>query len=144
MLEGKPASYSPFRPGMTATVDIITKRKENVLAVPISAVVVKSDTSSTAKPATPVVDGESKQAPKSDKKFECVFVKVGDKAKIRVIKTGIQDDTNIEAVSGLKAGDVVIVGPYATVTKDLNSGDVVAVKPEDVSKLRKRKSNVPT
>jgi HlyD family secretion protein len=45
LLEGKPSTYSPFRPGMTATVDIITKTKKNVLAVPISAVVVKSDTS---------------------------------------------------------------------------------------------------
>ena len=124
---------------MTATVDIITKRKENVLAVPISAVVVKSDTSSTAKPTAPIAESEGNQAPKSDKKFECVFVKVGDKAKIRVIKTGIQDDTNIEAISGLKAGDVVIVGPYATVTKDLNSGDLVAVKSEDIPKTTKAK-----
>jgi HlyD family secretion protein len=40
LTEGKPASYSPFRPGMTATVDIITKRKTNVLGVPISAIAV--------------------------------------------------------------------------------------------------------
>lgn len=139
LLEGKSESYSPFRPGMTATVDIITKRKENVLAVPISAVVVKSDTSSTAKPSVAVGEGEANSAPKSDKKFECVFVKVGDKAKIRVIKTGIQDDTNIEAVSGLKPGDVVIVGPYSVVTKDLNSGDLVAVKAQEVSKTTKPK-----
>jgi HlyD family secretion protein len=44
LLEGRPAAYSPFRPGMTATVDIITKTKKNVLSVPISSVVVKSDT----------------------------------------------------------------------------------------------------
>ena len=56
-----------------------------------------------------------------------MFLKVGDKAKIRIIKTGIQDDTNIEVLSGLKKGDVVIVGPYTTVTKDLNSGDRVVV-----------------
>lgn len=137
LLEGKPESYSPFRPGMTATVDIITKRKENILGVPISAVVVKSDTSATAKPV--VANGEGNPIPKSDKKFECVFVKEGDKAKIRVIKTGIQDDTNIEAVTGLKAGDVVIVGPYATVTKDLNSGDLVFVKTDEKSKNVKPK-----
>jgi HlyD family secretion protein len=69
-----------------------------------------------------------KEAPKSDKKFECVFVKSGDKAKIKVIKTGIQDDTNIEVITGLKAGDVVITGPYTTVSKDLNSGDKVKLK----------------
>jgi HlyD family secretion protein len=124
LLEGKPATYSPFRPGMTATVDIITKTRANVLAVPISSVVVKSDT--TAVKAFKVEDEEEKKAaPKSEKKLECVFVKVGDKAKIRIIKTGIQDDTNIEVLTGLKKGDVVITGPFSTVSKELNSGDKV-------------------
>ena len=124
LLDGKPATYSPFRPGMTATVDIITKTRTNVLAVPISSVVVKSDTTAV-KGFKVEEDDEKKAAPKSDKKLECVFVKVGDKAKIRIIKTGIQDDTNIEVLTGLKKGDVVITGPYSTVSKDLNSGDKV-------------------
>lgn len=122
---GKPLSYSPFRPGMTATVDIITTKKSNIVGVPISAVVVKSDTLAVTKIATD--DNEEEKVIKSDKKFECVFVKVGNKAKMKVIKTGIQDDTNIEVVSGLKKGDVVIVGPYATVTKDLKNGDKVVL-----------------
>ena len=127
LLEGKPAAYSPFRPGMTATVDIVTKTRANVLSVPISSVVVKSDT--TAVKAFKVEEeDEKKTAPKSDKKLECVFVKVGDKAKIRIIKTGIQDDTNIEVLTGLKKGDVVITGPYSTVSKDLNSGDKVTTE----------------
>lgn len=134
---GKPASYSPFRPGMTATVDIMTKRRENVIGVPISAVVVKSDTAAVKdiKVDDPNSD-ENKVKPKSDKKFECVFVKVGDKSKIRIIKTGIQDDTNIEVIEGLKKGDVVIIGPYTTVTKDLNSGDkvMIADKNKDLKK----------
>jgi HlyD family secretion protein len=136
LLEGKPDTYSPFRPGMTATVDIITKTKNNVLAVPISSVVVKSDTAAVK------IDGpqseEKKAMPKSDKKFECVFVKVGDKAKIRIIKTGIQDDANIEVLTGLKKGDVVITGPYTTVSKDLNSGDKVTTeKKKDKSEEKK-------
>ena len=129
LLEGKPDTYSPFRPGMTATVDIITETRSNVLSVPISAVVIKSDTAAVKDIV--IVDPKEEQkgaAPKSDKKFECVFVKVGDKAKIRIIKTGIQDDTNIEVMTGLKKGDVVITGPYSTVTKDLNSGDRVMLK----------------
>ncbi|RZJ65677.1 MAG: efflux RND transporter periplasmic adaptor subunit [Flavobacterium sp.] len=126
LIEGKPANYSPFRPGMTATVDIITKRRENVLSVPISSVVVKTDT--TAKKTFKVEDknsDESLKKAKTEKKFECVFVKSGGQAKLRVIKTGIQDDTNIEVLSGLKKGDIVITGPYNTVTKDLTSGDKV-------------------
>ncbi len=131
LIAGKPVTYSPFRPGMTATVDIITTTRANVVKVPISSVVVKSDT--TAVKIGQVEDPGSdvkKAAPKSDKKLECVFVKVGDKAKIRIIKTGIQDDTNIEVLSGLKKGEVVITGPYTTVSKDLNSGDKVFVPSE--------------
>ena len=142
LLQGKPATYSPFRPGMTATVDIITKRKENVVAVPISAVVIKSDTAATKKIEIKEDDKEAgKVASKSDKKLECVFVKVGDKAKIRIVKTGIQDDSNIEVISGLRKGDEVITGPYNTVTKDLNSGDKVTVSQaakEDAGKEKKK------
>lgn len=128
---GKPESYSPFRPGMTATVDIITTRKEKVLGVPISAVVVKSDTAAVKKFEVEDPNSEeNKVKPNSDKKYECVFVKSGDKSKIRIIKTGIQDDTNIEVIEGLKKGDVVITGPYTTVTKELNSGDKVTIATE--------------
>ncbi len=135
LTDGKPASYSPFRPGMTATVDIITRRKENVVAVPISAVVIKSDTTSVKK--FTVDDPKDKTVkPKSDKRYECVFIKNGDKAKLQIIKTGIQDDTNIEITSGLKAGDEVIVGPYTTVSKDLTPGDKVSVETSDIKKKK--------
>ncbi len=131
LLEGKPATYSPFRPGMTATVDIITKRKENIIGIPISAVVVKNDTTPKAKYD---IEDDEEIKPKSDKKYECVFVKNGDKAKIKVVKTGIQDDTNIEITSGLQKGDVVIIGPYNTVSKDLNSGDKVKLQSKSSDK----------
>ncbi len=136
LLEGKPSTYSPFRPGMTATVDIITNTKSNILTVPISSVVVKSDTAAVKE--IKVEDpNDEKSKPKSDKKFECVFVKVGNKAKIRIIKTGIQDDTNIEVLSGLKKGDVVITGPYTTVSKELNSGDKVSLKTDNAKEGKK-------
>lgn len=141
LLEGKPDNYSPFRPGMTATVDIITKRKENIMAVPISAVVVKDDTTSVKKDIVAELEKEEQAkkgtAPKSDKKYECVFVKVGDKAKLRVVKTGIQDDTNIEIISGLKPGEEIIIGPYTTVSKDLVSNDKVRVETEKDKKDKK-------
>lgn len=137
LMEGKPETFSPFRPGMTATVDIITKRKEKVIGVPISAVVVKSDTTASKSYEEKEEEEEIKITSKSDTKFECVFVKVGDKAKIRIVKTGIQDDTNIEISSGLKKGDVVIIGPYTTVTKDLNSGDLVTLVKVKDSKEKK-------
>ncbi len=119
LMEGKPENYSPFRPGMTATVDVITDKKSKVIGVPISAIVVKNDTSSTRK------DLSKDNISVSDKKFECVFVKNGEEAKLRVIETGIQDDSNIEIKKGLEEGDEVITGPYNVVTKILKTGDKV-------------------
>jgi HlyD family secretion protein len=89
LIEGKPETYSPFRPGMTATVDIITNRKTKVIGAPISAVVIKDDTTSVKKDIIAELDKEVKEKNgtyKSDQKFECVFVKNGDKAQIRVVK----------------------------------------------------------
>ncbi|MFC0603840.1 efflux RND transporter periplasmic adaptor subunit [Winogradskyella pulchriflava] len=127
LTEGKPETYSPFRPGMTATVDIITKTRNNVIAVPISAIVIKTDTSSTKKPF-----GEKAQinddTSKEEEKFECVFVNDNGKAKLRVVETGIQDDTNIEVISGLSKGDNIITGPYNIVSKTLKPGDLIEEK----------------
>lgn len=130
MTEGKPENFSPFRPGMTATVDIITERKENIIAVPISAVVVKSDTTSVKKDIVKELEEKEKEKETGvvSEKFECVYVKSGDKAVLRAVTTGIQDDTNIEIIKGLKKGDEVITGPYSTVTKDLAPNDKVRVK----------------
>ena len=122
----KPENSSPFRPGMTATVDIITNKKENIIGIPISSIVIKTDTSS-AKSKKIIKETISSKT----EKFECVFVKIGDIAKLRVITTGIQDDSNIEITSGLNEGDDVITGPYNTVTKILKSGDKVESKVVD-------------
>ncbi|SEQ14265.1 efflux RND transporter periplasmic adaptor subunit [Flavobacterium urocaniciphilum] len=146
LLEGKPSNFSPFRPGMTATVDIETKRSVNVLGVPISAIVIKDDTTSTKKDIVAEIEKEEAEAkgktPKKDIKYECVFVKVGDKAKIRVVKTGIQDDTNIEILSGLKKGDEIITGPYTLVSKDLMPNDKVRLetKADKDKKAKEEKS----
>ncbi len=124
LTENKPENFSPFRPGMTATVDIITDKKEKIIGVPISAIVIKTDTTSTKEKKA------KEKATANSEKFECVFIKVGEKAKLRVIKTGIQDDSNIEIISGLQEDDEVITGPYNTVTKSLKSGDKVEEKSE--------------
>ena len=116
---GKLENFSPFRPGMTATVDIVTDKKENVIGVPISSIVIRTDTSSIKKKTV------KEKLTGNNEKFECVFVKDGEEAKLRVIETGIQDDTNIEIIFGLNENDEVITGPYNTVTKTLKSGDKV-------------------
>ena len=132
---GKPDTYSPFRPGMTATVDIITNRRPNAVAAPISAIVIKSDTTSTKKPFQKEEGSPSTDFSGLDEqKFECVFVNDNGKAKLRVVKTGIQDDTNIEIISGLSEGDQIITGPYNVVSKTLNPGDDIEIKPKNLPK----------
>ncbi len=129
LLEGKKDTYSPFRPGMTATVDVITKKRNNILAAPISAIVVKTDTSSTRR-TDPKPETQA-----SEKKFECVFVKSGDEAKLQVVTTGIQDDSKIEILTGLEEGDEIIIGPYSLVTKSLKTGDKVEVIGEEKEEI---------
>jgi len=135
LVEGKSEHYSPFRPGMTATVDIITNKKNDILGVPISAVVIKTDTTTTKKSYK---KSENKTSSANEEKFECVFVKNGDEAKLRVVTTGIQDDSNIEILTGLEPGDEVITGPYNTVTKLLKSGDKVEIELEEDKKTSEK------
>lgn len=127
LIKDDSTQVSPFRPGMTATVDVITNDKENVIGVPISAIVIKSDTTSTR-------NSESKRNFNTDQQFECVFVKKGNQAKLQVVETGIQDSRNIEILSGLHVGDTVITGPYSTVTKTLDDGDKIEIVKKTATK----------
>lgn len=120
---GKPENYSPFRPGMTATVDIITEKKTNVLAVPISSVVVRTDTTAAKTFGKPDLADKT-----AEQRFECVFVKEGETARLKVVKTGIQDNTFIEITEGLEPEAEIITGPYNLVTKTLQTGDKVTTK----------------
>lgn len=130
LLEGKPDTYSPFRPGMTATVDIISKKKADVFAIPISAVVMKSKSDAQKIEAANDKGNTTKTIAHDEKKWESVFVKNGEVAELRFVKTGIQDDQNIEILEGLKAGDIIIIGPYSIVSKELKVGEKVVIKGE--------------
>ena len=103
---------------MTATVDILTETKKDVLAVPISAIVVKK--MSEINPETPKEEAEKRQ--------EAVFVLKDGKAELKAVSTGIQDNTNIEVLSGVEKGEQIIVGPYSLISKTLKKGDRVIKK----------------
>lgn len=119
---------SPFRPGMSATVDIRTESVANVLTLPIQAVTTRADTSKAA----PKME-EKPQAEQSDnnvkKKMEVVqeyvFLYDNGVAKMVKVKTGIQDNTYIQIIDGLKEGQEVITAPYRAVSKKLKEGDKV-------------------
>jgi len=136
LTEGKSDHYSPFRPGMTATVDIITNKKENIIGVPISAVVVKTAKDTIVKKTSGTIESTIKSA--EEEKFESVFVKEGNKANLQWVKTGIQDDSNIEILEGLSLNDIVIVGPYNMVTKKLQKGDKIEEKQRVTATIEER------
>ncbi len=132
----------PFKPGMTASVDIITEQKNGVLSVPASAVTTR-DNKPDPDPKTPEAGrpaaAEEKQG-KGAKIKEIVFVNSNGKAVARAVKTGIRDFENIEILSGLREGEEIISGPFLIVSKKLNDGDEV-IRRVDKSKKEKGKSN---
>jgi HlyD family secretion protein len=134
LLVGKDINYSPFRPGMSCTVEIQTEIADNILTVPIQAV-----TTRLAKDSLDKLNEKTKAkkengddevevvttAKKNEKIQECVFILSDGTAKKADVKTGIQDNTYIQIVSGLKAGDEIITAPYSAVSKLLKDGDKV-------------------
>ena len=119
---------SPFRPGMTASVEIITTTKANVLSVPLSAVTTRtpSQLRTIGQEGGDAVQVSSNSATdKSNEIKEVVFVNRDGKAKMIEVKTGISDYDNIEILEGLTEGDVVISGPFFVVSKRIKEGDLI-------------------
>ncbi len=128
----------PFRPGMTASADIQTKSKLNVISVPLNAVTTR-DKEGQGKETKVSSNATNNEEPaKADEELsEVVFVLQKDnKVKMVKVKTDIQDLNYIE-VEGVKVGDVVITGPYSTVSKSLKDGQLV--KPVTKEKLFEEK-----
>ncbi|MCA6454487.1 MAG: efflux RND transporter periplasmic adaptor subunit [Chitinophagaceae bacterium] len=134
----------PFRPGMSASADIQTRTKQNVLSVALNAVTTR-DKNGDAAPGDKKDDKkpqeETKSASADDGIEEVVFVLQKDnKVKKVKVKTAIQDLNYIEILEGLKAGDEVITGPYSIVSKTLKDGNLVTVVPKD-KLFEEKKSN---
>jgi HlyD family secretion protein len=141
-----PASYAdlftgngirrlPFRPGMSASADIMTRKQEGVIAVPILAI--------TTRDKNDIANGTDKEKPDNKKGRvnevaeqeqrvedleEVVFIVEKDgKAKKISVKTGIQDNDYIEILSGISEGVLVASAPYNTISKTLKEGMAVEV-----------------
>ncbi|MGE0637440.1 MAG: efflux RND transporter periplasmic adaptor subunit [Bacteroidia bacterium] len=152
LVNEKQPLLSPFRPGMSATVEIRTKTAKDILSVPIQAV--------TSRSASDTLDAEEKKKFKKDEFAdadenmqqeksvvvekeeevkECVFVLENGKAKLVYVKTGIQDNNYIEIISGLNENMQVITAPYSQVSKLLKEGDAVQVVEEKELYGKKKK-----
>ena len=115
-------SKSPFRPGMTASVEIITETKENVLSIPLGAVTTRS---------AEQVNEEEDTSDRGDKLLEVVFINENGTAKLVEVKTGISDFENIEILSGIDGDEEIIVGPFLAVSKNLDDGDYITELEEE-------------
>jgi HlyD family secretion protein len=139
-----------FRPGMSASVEILTRKVKNALSIPIQAVTTRTD--SLQKPVGVAVESASSDdggvkvevsSDKKEKKVEeknkkpraCIFVLRDGKAKIIFVKTGIQDNEYIQILEGLTIKDEIITAPYGAISKQLYYN--VAVKKVDKDKLFK-------
>jgi len=125
---------SPFRPGMSATVDIQTETASNILTIPIQSVTTRADTTEKAmnaeKPEENEPEGEEDEtvvtkSKKDDDQKEYVFLYDNGIARMVEVKTGIQDNMYIQITEGLTKDQEVIAGPYRAVSKKLKDGDKV-------------------
>lgn len=132
LIEESKRVTSPFRPGMSATVDIRTKTAVGVLSIPIQAVTTRKDTTSDSSSSENNLAKDEEVA-----LSEVVFVLDSNgTAKQVVVETGIQNTMYIEIKEGLEEGEEVIIAPYSLVSKNLKDGDVV--KPVEKEKLYSR------
>jgi HlyD family secretion protein len=151
LLKSTHAKNFPFRPGMSASADIQTRRRENVLATPINSVTTREKDSdkSVAETKSSIAASEEADKPAEDESKkslssdldEVVFVLQPDKTTIKRIKvrTDIQDINYIEVLSGLKVGDEVVTGPYSLISKSLKNNDKVkVVKKEELFDTKKK------
>lgn len=139
----KKGQASPFRPGMTASVDIITERKQNILSVPLSAVATRTKNEKKdfgkEKPAEEGSEGSTARSVDEDDIKEVVFVVENNKAKMVEVKTGISDFDFIEILSGIKEGQEVVKGPFLLVSKTLKEGDLLEVTKDGAKDDKKPK-----
>jgi HlyD family secretion protein len=128
----------PFRPGMSAAVEIKTTIKENILTVPIQSVTTR-EKEGLAKKETKTNGNNEATNKKIDELREVVFVyEKGDTIQMMEVKTGIQDDSYIEILTGLKKGAKVVSAPYSLIFKKLKQGDkVIVVKEEELFTVEK-------
>ncbi|MEI2694760.1 MAG: efflux RND transporter periplasmic adaptor subunit [Saprospiraceae bacterium] len=134
---------APFRPGMSATVEINTHEVKNVLSVPIQAVIAydpneevrkqKEKNDRENKIQQPNTQTEAKAVDDSPYR-EALFVVHGDTVSRVDVEIGIQDENYIEIKSGISEGDEVVIGPYVALSRKLKNGSKIHRKVEDTKK----------
>ena len=136
LLDQEANEISPFRSGMSATVDIQTNIGTDLITVPIEAVTTREDTARIAKGEKidykKRIEERKKNSKEDIEPVECVFLSINGEARLVPVKTGIQDNKYIQILEGVAEGDEVVIGPYGMVSRDLKNGDEIDAKnPEE-------------
>jgi HlyD family secretion protein len=130
-------SIPNLRPGMSASVDVTTKHRDNILNVPIQAVVMREEKTDSLKLKKDKTEGaiasedssvvkEEGKKKKEKKEIEGVFIVDKGRAKFVQVKTGIADQQNIEIISGITDDNTVITGSYK-ILRTLKDGEKVKI-----------------
>jgi HlyD family secretion protein len=153
-------SETDVRPGMSATVDITTATAEDALLIPYAAVVtreidpdsLKTDSAAAmaglgvreanaaemvSEDTTAAVDTTKSQKKKEKVKQSGVFVIQNGKATFQEVKTGIADERNIVALSGVSRGDTIVSGSFQTLRK-LSNGDAVKIDETSMTRIKEQ------
>ena len=121
-----PEKPYPFRPGMSASVEVNTETIEDILSVPIQAVTTREKKEKN-KNAKLVNQSSGIQ----DDLLEVVFACSGDTVRMAEVVTGIQDDTYIQIKSGLEEGEEIVTAPYSAISRKLKEGDTIQRENKD-------------
>ncbi len=124
----------PFKPGMTASVDIITETRVDVLSVPLSAVTTRSEKDEEeeeeGRRGGPNRDEDEDEVDEDEELLEVVFVFQDGKAVQTEVETGISDFERIEILGGIAEGQEIVTGPFLAVSKRLKDGDAITAPEE--------------
>lgn len=132
----------PFRPGMTASVEILATRKDNVISVPLAAVTTRSQ--DEVQKTEEDKSTESAETPKTSEKKQdkvVVFINENGVAKLVEVKTGISDYDNIEILEGITDSTEVVTGPFLVVSKRIKDGDKIRKAEKKDTKKEEGNSN---
>ena len=128
----------PFRPGMTASVDIITEIRADVLAIPLASVTTRNPDSGNVEEGDESENEEPERSTSGrsvEEDVEVVFVNDNGIAKMVQVETGISDYDNIEILNGLDKDQEVVTGPFVVVSKRLKGGE--KIKPMEEKEEKK-------
>ncbi|MGC4058596.1 MAG: efflux RND transporter periplasmic adaptor subunit [Chitinophagaceae bacterium] len=110
----------PFKPGMSASVEIQTRKEHNVLSVPVNAVTTRD-----------WADSLKNTYKDSIRQVVFVYNRTDNKVSLRDVQTGIQDNRFIQILAGLKQNEEVVVAPYGAIARILKDKSKVQVVEKD-------------